>query len=73
MLVSIPLKYSMSEIVGYLKGKSAIEITRRFRKVRKITGESFWARDYFVSTVGMGEREIRLYIRNQEKEDRRVE
>ena len=73
MLLSIPPKYRVSEIVGYLKGKSAIEIARRFGKVRKITGESFWARGYFVSTVGMGEREIRLYIRNQEKEDRRAE
>ena len=73
MLLSISPKYSVSEIVGYLEGKSAIEIARRFGKVRKITGESFWARGYLVSTVGMGEREIRLYIRNQEKEDRRVE
>ena len=73
MLLSIPPKYRVSEIVGYLKGKSAIEIARRFGKVRKITGESFWARGYFVSTVGMGEWEIRLYIRNQEKEDRRAE
>ena len=73
MLLSIPPKYRVSEIVGYLKGKSAIEIARRFGKVRKITGASFWARGYFVSTVGVGEREIRLYIRNQEKEDRKVE
>ena len=55
------------------KGKSAIEIAKHFEKVRKITGESFWARGYFVSTVGVGEREIRLYIGNQEKEDRKVE
>ena len=73
MLLSISPKYSVSEIVGYLEGKSAIEIARRFGKVRKITGESFVAGGYFVSTVGMGEWEIRLYIRNQEKEDRRVE
>ena len=73
MLLSIPPKYSVSEMIGYLKGKSAIEIARRFGKVRKITGESFWARGYFVSTVGMGEWEIRLYIRNQEKGDRIME
>ena len=73
MLLSISPKYSVSEIVGYLEGKSAIEIARRFGKVRKITVESVWARGHFVSTVGMGERELRLYIRNQEKEDRRVE
>lgn len=57
----------------YLKGKSAIEIAKRFERVRKITGASFWARGYFASTVGIGEREIRLYIRNQEKEDRQAE
>ena len=73
MLLSIPPKYRVSEIGGYLKGKSAIEIARRFGKIRKITGESFWARGYVGSTGGMGEREIRLYRRNQEKEDRRVE
>ena len=73
MLLSIPPKYSVSEMIGYLKGKSAIEIARRFGKVRKITGESFWARGYFVSTVGMGEWKIRLYIRNQEKGDRIME
>ena len=50
-----------------------MEIAKHFEKVRKITGASFWARGYFVSTVGVGEREIRLYIRNQEKEDRKVE
>ena len=55
MLLSISPKYSVSEIVGYLEGKSAIEIPRRFGKVRKITGESFGAGGYFVSTVGMGE------------------
>ena len=73
MLLSIPPKYGVAEVVGYLKGKSAIEIAKHFEKVRKITGASFWARGYFVSTVGVGEREIRLYIRNQEKEDRKVE
>ena len=64
MLLSIPPKYGVAEVVGYLKGKSAIEIAKHFEKVRKITGASFWARGYFVSTVGVGEREIRLYIRN---------
>ena len=73
MLLSIPPKYGVAEVVGYLKGKSAIEIAKHFEKVRKITGASFWARGYFVSTVGVGEREIRLYIGNQEKEDRKVE
>ena len=73
MLLSIPPKYGVAEVVGYLKGKSAIEIAKHFEKVRKITGASFWARGYFVSTVGVGEREIRLYIGKNEKENRKVE
>lgn len=62
MLLSIPLKYNVLDIVDYLKGKSTIEIARHFGKVRKIAGESFWARGYLLSTVGIGEWEIRLYI-----------
>ena len=63
MLVSIPPKYSVSQVVGYLKGKSAIHIARTFMgKPRNFTGESFWARGYFVSTVGRDEKQIREYI-----------
>ncbi|ADE15010.1 transposase IS200-family protein [Nitrosococcus halophilus Nc 4] len=68
--LSIPPKYSVSHVVGYLKGKSAIAIARRFRgKPRNFNGEHFWARGYFVSTVGLDERVVREYIRNQEKND----
>ena len=57
-------------IVGYIKGKSAIHVARYFRgKERNFTGESFWARGYFISTVGRDEKVIREYIKNQEKED----
>ena len=64
MLVSIPPKYSVSQVVGYLKGKSAIHIARTFMgKPRNFTGESFWARGYFVSTVGRDEQQIREYIK----------
>ena len=74
MLISIPPKYSVANVVGYLKGKSAIEIARRFRgKERNFTGEHFWARGYFVSTVGRDEVIVREYIKNQEKEDVRQE
>ena len=67
MLVSIPPKYSVSQVVGYLKGKSAIHIARTFMgKPRNFTGESFWARGYFVSTVGRDEKQIREYIKKQE-------
>ena len=74
MLVSIPPKYSVSQVVGYLKGKSAIHIARTFTgKARNFTGESFWARGYFVSTVGRDEKQIREYIQKQEQEDQRID
>ena len=74
MLVSIPPKYSVSQVVGYLKGKSAIHIARTFMgKARNFTGESFWARGYFVSTVGRDEKQIREYIKKQEQEDQRID
>lgn len=70
MCISIPPKYSVANVVGYIKGKSAISIARRFNgRTRKFSGENFWARGYFVSTVGLDEEMIRSYIRNQEKED----
>ena len=74
MLVSIPPKYSVSQVVGYMKGKSAIHIARTFMgKPRNFTGESFWARGYFVSTVGREEKQIREYIQKQEQEDQRID
>ncbi len=70
MCISIPPKYSVSHVIGYIKGKSAISIARRFMgKARNFTGENFWAQGYFVSTVGLDEEMVREYIRNQEKED----
>ena len=74
MCISIPPKFSVSSVVGFIKGKSAISIARNFLgRRRNFTGESFWARGYFVSTVGLDEVVVREYIRNQEKEDRRLE
>ena len=74
MLVSIPPKYSVSQVVGYIKGKSAIQIARSFMgKPRNFTGESFWARGYFVSTVGRDEKQIREYIKKQDQEDQRID
>ncbi len=68
--ISVPPKYSVSNVVGYLKGKSAIMIARRFKgKQRNFAGEHFWARGYYVSTVGLDEEMVRAYIRNQEQED----
>ncbi len=72
VLTEIPPKYSVAQVVGYMKGKSAIHIARTFEgKKRNFTGAHFWARGYFVSTVGRDEQVIRAYIRNQEQEDRR--
>ncbi|MDC8445743.1 MAG: IS200/IS605 family transposase [Nitrosomonas sp.] len=71
MCISIPPKYSVSQVVGFIKGKSAIAIARQFGRKRNFTGESFRARGYFVSTVGLDEKLIRAYIREQEKEDER--
>ena len=74
MCISIPPKFPVSNVVGYLKGKSAITIARTFMgRKRNLTGESFWARGYFVSTVGLDEEIVKNSIRNQEKEDNRVE
>ena len=74
MCISIPPKYAVSNVVGYMKGKSAITIARKFGgRQRNFTGEVFWARGYFVSTVGLDEEMVRAYIRNQEHEDERLD
>ena len=74
MMISIPPKYSVSQVVGYIKGKSAIHLARVYgEKRRNFVGQHFWARGYFVSTVGRDENLIREYIRHQEAEDRRLE
>ena len=74
MLVSIPPKCAVSQVVGFIKGKSAIHIARSYAGCRKnFTGQHFWARGYYVSTVGADEEVIRQYIRCQEAEDRRLD
>ena len=70
MLIRIPPKYSVAEVVGYIKGKSAISVARQFSgRQRNFNGENLWARGYAVSTVGFEESQIRSYIRNQEQLD----
>ena len=72
--ISIPPKYAVAQVIGFIKGKSAIHIARRFSgKQRSYSGQSFWARGYFASTVGRDEQVIRAYIRHQEAEDRRID
>lgn len=74
MLISIPPKYAVSQVIGYIKGKSAIHMARVYEeKKRNFVGQHFWARGYFVSTVGRDETMIREYIRHQEQEDQRIE
>jgi putative transposase len=74
MYISIPPKYSVAQVVGFIKGKSAICIARNFGgRQRNFTGENFWERGYYVSTVGKDEEMIRAYIKNQEAEDRKLE
>ncbi len=74
MMISIPPKYAVSQVVGFIKGKSAIHLARVYgERKRNFVGQHFWARGYFVSTVGRDEAVIREYIRHQEHEDKRLD
>ncbi len=73
MVVSIPPKYSVSQVVGYVKGKSAIWVARTAEKSRNFVGQNFWARGYCVSTVGFDEETIREYVRSQEEADKKLD
>ena len=74
ILISIPLKYQVSQVVGFIKGKIAIQIDRNFQGRKKnFVGQHFWARGYYVSTVGKDEDAVREYVQKQEKEDKRIE
>ena len=74
VLIEIPPKYSVSQVIGFIKGKSAIHIARTYLGQRKnFTGMHFWARGFYVSTVGADEETIRAYIQKQETEDKRLE
>ena len=74
MCISIPPKYAVSNVVGFIKGKSAISIARQFMgKTKNFTGKNFLARGYFASTVGLDEEVVKAYIREQEKEEEHYE
>ena len=74
MLISIPPKYAVSQVIGFIKGKSAIHLARVYgERKRNFTGQHFWARGYFVSTVGRDENLVREYIKKQEELDRRLD
>lgn len=68
IMLSIPPKYSVSQVVGFMKGKSAIQIARNFQGRKKnFVGQNFWAKGYYVSTVGKDEEAVRAYIQHQEQ------
>jgi putative transposase len=74
MLIAVPPKYAVSQVMGYIKGKSAIHIARTYgEKKRNYAGQHFWARGYYVSTVGRDEELIRSYIKEHEREDQRLD
>jgi putative transposase len=74
MLISIPPQYAVSQVIGFIKGKSAIHVARVYgERKRNFAGQHFWARGFFVSTVGRDERAIREYISKQEEEDKRLD
>jgi putative transposase len=74
MLLSVPPKYSVSNVMGFIKGMSAIHIARVYvGRRRNYVGQHFWARGFWVSTVGKNEAAVRQYIQNQEREDKRLE
>ena len=74
MFISIPPKYAVAQVIGFIKGKSAIHIARTYGGRKKnFVGEHFWARGYYVSTAGKDEEAVREYIKKQEEEEERLE
>ena len=74
MMIAIPPKFAVSQVIGYIKGKSAIHLARVYgERKRNFVGQNFWARGYWVSTVGRDEVTIREYIRKQEQEDQQFD
>jgi len=73
MVVSIPPKYLVLQVVGYMKGKSAIWVARAMGRNRNFLGQNFWARGYCISTVGLNEEDIREYVRSQEEADKKLD
>ena len=74
MMIAIPPKHAVSQVIGYIKGKSAIQLARVYGERKKnFVGQHFWARGFYVSTVGRDENAVRKYIREQEDEDKRLD
>jgi putative transposase len=74
MTISIPPKHAVASIIGFMKGKSSIWVAQNIaNKKQNFVGHKFWARGYYVSTVGADEKVVRAYIQNQESEDKRLD
>ena len=74
LMIAIPPKYAVSQVIGYVKGKSAIHLARVYGgRKQNFVGQHFWARGYYVSTVGRDEEAVRKYIREQDEEDKRLD
>ncbi len=74
MMIAIPPKHAVSQVIGYIKGKSAIHLARVYgERKRNFVGQHFWARGFYVSTVGRDEQAVRECIREQEEEDKRLD
>ena len=74
MMIAIPPKYAVSQVIGFIKGKSAIHLARVYgERKQNFVVQHFWARGFWVSTVGREEAVIREYIRKQEQEDKRLD
>ena len=74
MMIAIPPKYAVAQVIGYIKGKSAIHLARVYGgRKQNFVGQHFWARGYYVSTVGRDEEAVRKYIREQDEEDKRLD
>ncbi len=73
MVISIPPKYAVAQVIGFIKGKSAIWIARMCGHKKNFTGQNFWARGYCVSTIGLDDETVKEYVRRQEEEDKKID
>ena len=73
MAISIPPKYAVAQVIGYIKGKSAIWVARTCGHKRNFIGQNFWARGYCVSTIGLDDETVCDYVRKQEEEDKKLD
>jgi len=73
IVISIPPKYAVAQVIGYMKGKSAIWVARVCGRKKNFTGQNFWARGYCVSTIGLDDETVREYVKRQTEEDKKLD